>query len=226
MRAGAMTGRDRRTCPRCDRDNADEPAIALSRREWTLRRCRACGFVYLENPPLRSDLEDGVFAWETNFDERDERMRREHPVSRSLTRLWRRTVRRLVPRPDTLGALTKRWVPPGLVVDVGCGGGGWLVRLAERYDVVGVEISAALAREAEGRLAARGGRVVNLPAVEGLAGLGAATASGVVMRSFLEHEHEPMALLRQARRVLRPDGALVVKVPNFACWNRRIMGPR
>lgn len=46
------------------------------------------------------------------------------------------------------------------------------------------------------------------------------------MSSFLEHEAKPFELLRELRRVLRPDGAVVIKVPNFACWNRALRGNR
>jgi len=46
------------------------------------------------------------------------------------------------------------------------------------------------------------------------------------MASYLEHEIEPLHVLRKALRVLRPGGRLVIKVPNFASVNRCIRGLR
>ena len=68
--------------------------------------------------------------------------------------------------------------------------------------------------------------VINAPAIEGLAALENDSVSGVVMRSFLEHEHQPRSLLTEIARVLAPGGAAIVKVPNYGSLNRIVMGPR
>ena len=44
------------------------------------------------------------------------------------------------------------------------------------------------------------------------------------MSSFLEHEVNPLPLLRRCRERLRPGGSIVVKVPNFASLNRKVRG--
>lgn len=67
---------------------------------------------------------------------------------------------------------------------------------------------------------------MNAPAIEGLATLEAGSVSGVVMRSFLEHEHRPRELLDEVARVLECDGAAIIKVPNFGSVNRAVMGAR
>jgi len=90
----------------------------------------------------------------------------------------------------------------------------------------GIEISEGLAHEAQELLAARGGSIINAPAVEGLASFPTGKATGVLMRSFLEHEHKPIELLTHAERVLQPGGIAIIKVPNFASINRRVMGSR
>jgi len=45
-----------------------------------------------------------------------------------------------------------------------------------------------------------------------------------MLRSFLEHEVEPKALLREASRVLTDNGRIYIRVPNFGSINRRISG--
>jgi SAM-dependent methyltransferase len=38
----------------------------------------------------------------------------------------------------------------------------------------------------------------------------------------LEHVHEPRRVLVEVRRILKDSGSLVISVPNFACWERRV----
>jgi len=44
------------------------------------------------------------------------------------------------------------------------------------------------------------------------------------MSSFLEHECRPLSLLKQLHPILKSKGVIILKVPNFACWNRIIRG--
>lgn len=46
----------------------------------------------------------------------------------------------------------------------------------------------------------------------------------IVMASYLEHESQPLAVLESSRASLRPGGAVLVKVPNFASVNRMLRG--
>lgn len=214
-----------RNCPNCETDNSSRPALDYSWQDWKLRECGNCGFVYLENPPDYADFKV-AFAWEKNHGDRKVRMRKEYPLAYGISRAWRKFYRWAVRKPDKLANRINKWVPPGLVIDVGCGNADRLLTLPEHYETSGIEISQALAEEAQGLLATRGGSIINLPAVEGLASYEAGTASGVLMRSFLEHEHKPVELLSHAARVLKPGGVAIIKVPNFASINRRVMGSR
>ena len=214
-----------RHCPNCDTDNSGEPALSYSWHDWLLRHCRTCRLVYLENPPDYSAFET-TFAWEKNFHDRDVRMRKEYPVTRSMSRLWKEIRRQLIPKPDKLTARIRNLVPPGRVIDIGCGSARRVFALPQQYEVIGIEISLALARKAEARLAGREGTVINMPAIQGLANMEPGTTSGVIMHSFLEHELRPVELLTEVARVLRNDGAAIIKVPNYASVNRTIMGSR
>lgn len=214
-----------RDCPKCGTNNAHAPALEYSWEHWVLRGCERCDFVYLENPPDYADFAV-AFAWERNHGDRKKRMKAEYPVTHAVSRGWRKFYRAVVKKPDKLANRINKWVPPGVVIDVGCGNADRLLVLPDHYETCGIEISEGLASEARELLAARNGSIINAPAVEGLASFPGSTASGVLMRSFLEHEHKPVELLTEAERVLQPGGIAIIKVPNFASINRRVMGSR
>ncbi len=46
------------------------------------------------------------------------------------------------------------------------------------------------------------------------------------LRAYLEHEREPAAVLAETWRVLKPAGCVLIKVPNYGCWNRPVRGSR
>ena len=46
--------------------------------------------------------------------------------------------------------------------------------------------------------------------------------AGVLMSAFLEHEVEPNGLLQGVAKVLQPGGVVIIKVPNYGSWNRKI----
>src|SRR3546814_1868940 len=152
-----------RACPKCGQDNAATPALGYSWQEWTLRACGGCGFVYLENPPDYAALAVD-FAWERNHGDRADRMKKEYPLAFNLSRIWRRIRRAVLKKPDKLANRIRAWVPPGPVVEVGCGTADRLAALPADYETMGIEISEALAREARANLSVRSGSIINMPA--------------------------------------------------------------
>lgn len=191
---------------------------------WALKRCAACGLVYLENPPAYSSLEE-EFAYEKTWAEEDQRRRSREPLLYHSSRALQAVPKRLLRR-DKLVALARRYFPPGRVLDVGCGDGSTLNRLPAPFIPFGIEVSKELSRRAQERFAPRGGRVVQADALSGLEQFEPGSFDGVVMISFLEHEASPRQALQSAMRVMKPAARLIVKVPNYASWNRAVRGAR
>lgn len=215
----------KRMCPACGEDNSGGPRSAYSWRGWVLRQCGRCRFVFLENAPDYEGLA-ADFPWETNHGDRRRRMEAEHPVVARISKTWR-VVRRVLPKgPDKVGRRLARWFPDGPVVDVGCGDGSVLARLPDRFAPLGIEISAELTRRARERLSDRNVTILNMSALEGLGSLPGGSLAGVVMLSLLEHERRPAELLDAATRAIAPGGAMLIKVPNYGCLNRRVLGRR
>ncbi len=207
---------DVRRCPQCESVN-HAILTAYSSGKWKIAACDDCGFVYLRNPPKYERLVD-EFAWEKTRDAEVKRRRSSRPIRKWLderTR-WRSSFF----RPSFADQIRKMF-PPGPILDVGCGAGR---EIPEPYVPFGIEISRTLAAQAQDYMKPRGGRAIHAPALEGIRQFDSDTFSGIMLRSFLEHEVEPKALLREAARVLADDGRIYVRVPNFGSINRRVSG--
>ena len=208
-----------RLCPQCGDANGRMLAD-YSVDPWRLVQCEACdGFVYLQNAPAYSRLAD-EFAWEKTSAVERERRRVKYPVVNFIERMTRW---RLSLFPGKRTRLYRRLFQKGRVLDVGCASGQ---SIPEPFIPYGIEISQVLARKAQENMAARSGRAICAPAIEGISQFPDRYFSGVVLSSFLEHEVNPKTLLEQVARVMADDGKAYIRVPNFSSINRHVMGAK
>ena len=114
-------------------------------------------------------------------------------------------------------ALLDRNVEPGKAwLDLGCGSGVLTSELLVRgATVVAVDGSPGMLREAQAGLVGEHGSVVTWlqSDVQSLPQLPEAGFDGVLCSSVLEYLEHPDAALREATRLLRPRGKLIVSVP-------------
>lgn len=225
-----------RPCPVCQQ--AHPHRSPYSRGEWNLCACLATGLAYLENPPAYAALET-EFAFEVTYRQEQQRRREAEPMWSRLSDFMKGVRRRLLPRRNKFLRLAREaWQEQGRpaefrMLDVGCGWGNMLETMAAAFaeDGVrlvpfGVEISKELHRISAERFAPLGGQVVNAPATEGIRQFAAGTFHCALLSSYLEHEVAPGEVLAALRERLVPGGRVLLKVPNFASWNRHFRGAK
>ncbi len=108
-------------------------------------------------------------------------------------------------------------IPGGTLVDLGCGDGAFTAAFAERARparTIGVETEPTLAAQAESRgieiLAIDLGG--ELPFEDG-------SIDAIVSNQVIEHLADTDVFLREIRRVLKPNGYVVLSTNNLASWH-------
>lgn len=116
------------------------------------------------------------------------------------------------------GLRRSEWIPyrgQGRLLDFGCGAGAFLERMRGLgWQVEGLDMSSVAAHAV---MRERGIKVHvgTLPH----AALQPQSFDCVTMWQALEHVHQPRETVREAHRLLRGQGLLVVAVPNLASWS-------
>jgi SAM-dependent methyltransferase len=213
-----------RCCPQCGLDNAKVKNINYATDGWNLKKCPSCNFVYLDAAPVYEELQDGDFAWEKTTAIRTDTRKKKYKLWHNFSKAtrWRLSVIKKKNMYDLLSG----YMDSGTVLDLGCGKGGSLLPLPETFKVIGIEISTYEAKHASEALAHRNGLVINKPSLFGLQTLNEDSISAVFLRSYLEHETHPREVLEEVYRALHPNGIAIIKVPNYGCINRIIMGSK
>lgn len=203
----AAAGPRRLACALCSSMDAQQilekkiggPSAASVFRLW---RCSTCGLVSTEPQLSPRELEPyyaeeywgGIEPADVNWIRRDQRH-----------------------RTGFLG----RFRGEGCVLDVGCGLGFFLRALdSKRWDRYGIEPMPVPYREAARALGAE--RIFNAELIA--ARLPAGKFDVITFWDSLEHLPAPCAILREAARLLRPGGLLLIGLPNFGGYQARHFG--
>jgi ArsR family transcriptional regulator len=142
----------------------------------------------------------------------EERRRRSLEFFDRHARLWDELARTLLPTPDYCSRLLELIPRGATILEVGVGTGGLLPELAARAgSVIGVDHSPAMLAEARRRLAEGGttgidlrlGEMTHLPLPD-------QSVACALANMVLHHAAEPLAVLREVRRVLAPGGLLLL----------------
>jgi len=204
------------TCPFCDARafrvlfRATDRLYRTTREQFSVVECASCGLIRLHPQPAPSELAR-YYPPQYWFSPRG-------GLADRLEEAYRRTVLR-----DHL-AFVDRAIresgESGPVLDVGCGGGLFGKLLAERgHRSIGLDSSLDAAR-----VAWKQKRVATICAALERSPVAPQSCAAVTMFHVLEHLYEPARYIEAAREILKPNGRLIVQVPNAASWQFRLFG--
>ena len=105
------------------------------------------------------------------------------------------------------------------ILDVG-GGTGWLIDLIKQADsrirfsqVVDIDPKAA-------EIARRNGHAYFCGTIENF--VSASKFDVVLLLNLIEHVENPLAVLRSIRKLLAPEGIVIIKTPNYKSWDAKL----
>lgn len=132
------------------------------------------------------------------------------------------------PRDDARRATAVgRLLSAGRVLEIGAGGGQFLLRLdPARYSVLGLEPDAEAAQEAAATLSRAGARGTVLPAWLPEAHLEPESFDLVAVFGALARCASPRSTMMEICRLLRPGGQAVIETPCLASLTARLKGSR
>jgi hypothetical protein len=213
---------DKRDCPLCGAPAGNARPLPYGTPEFRIVQCAACDQVFLDRLPPQHEFVDER-AWEVSSVSHAVQRKRDYPVLVAAQRLTRWRMHITKREPKNILAQNAR---PGPIVEVGCGGGVNLSAPPGGFVPYGIEISKSLAAAADAAFRPFGGKCVQAPAAEGLAVFPRGFFRGALLIGYIEHEFLPREALVALRGALADGAVVVVKTPNFASLNRRLMGMR
>jgi hypothetical protein len=216
---------EQRNCPLCGASAERAKPTPYGTSEFSVVQCGECDLAYIDRLPPQHEFENDR-AWEVSSVSHAEQRSRDYPILTALHNSTRfRMHARLLTKREPKHVLA-RHVRRGPVVDVGCGAGINLIPPPAGFVPYGVEISKSLAASADAAFRGHGGKCVQAPAAAGLDQFPRGFFHGALLIGYIEHEFFPSEALTHLRNVLRDDAAVVIKTPNYASLNRRLMGMR
>lgn len=192
---------------------------------WRMVRCarEACGMLWLDPKPLAEDLIKAYATYHTHT----RPPRGAAALGLSALNTACKLTSRLLELGGGLGRQRRRLRTmflgdsrPGRLLEVGSGSGRFLQRMRRAgWQVQGTDFDPAVAQ----RVQEKYGLQVDVGDLAALRYPGD-TYDAVAMSQVVEHVHDPLALLEECRRVLRPGGRLVLSTPNAAGLPHRRYG--
>jgi ubiquinone/menaquinone biosynthesis C-methylase UbiE len=234
-----MRSVSRPCCPICDSPGKDEyfgleDGLYGTPGLWNMKKCQRkdCGALWLDPMPHSDDLSlayQGYYTHSSTASVQNALARRTrdalisvklgYPQRQPLQfRLASRLLNFSARRTEDLlhNYFYLRWRPSGRLLEIGCGAGEQLLTLKNAgWDVIGVDFDPAAVAAARSR-----GLTVVLGDLRD-ANFDSDSFDAVVMSHVIEHVVDPVSLLAECRRVLKPQGAFVTITPNAKSWGHR-----
>lgn len=208
---------------------------------WNLKQCinQDCGLIWLDPMPLKEEIEKAYASYYTHVipdsSGRPGVLRRIRNViergylakeynykidSRPLLARSLGNLLYLLPiqrREADANVRCLSALPGGRLLDVGCGSGEWLLAMQQRgWQVEGIDFD-----ENAVKVAAQRGLRVHCNSLE-QHGFPDNYFDAVTSNHLIEHVPDPVQLLVECARILKPGGKLVILTPNNTSFSHRV----
>jgi len=184
--------------------------------EWNLKYCPnpQCGLIWLDPVPVEEDIGKAYQNYYTH------KVCFKKGIKNFVYRMMNGVILRITrvnKEQRRINYMYLEDVRPGKMLEVGCGSGQFLDRIQRAgWKVEGVEIDSRAAEYAHEKY----GVPVHVGTLESVQ-YPDNTFDAVTMNHVIEHIYDPVALLQECRRVLKPGGRLVVVTPNTKSYGHR-----
>jgi 2-polyprenyl-3-methyl-5-hydroxy-6-metoxy-1,4-benzoquinol methylase len=207
---------------------------------WNLKRCpkSECGLLWLDPMPTEEDIHKAYKNYFTHLGDNGAKngwLRRVYGHAKhgywaskygycegSAKNIWQKLIGRAIQLDPGLSAeldfnvMYLRQNRNGKLLDVGCGSGHALQRMAELgWAVYGVDFDHTAVSIAQKR-----GLNVSYGTLESK-GYPSDYFDAITMSHVIEHIHDPLSLLNECRRILKRGGRLVIVTPNSNSWGHK-----
>jgi len=183
------------TCVKCNLCGADSTKLLFIEKGWQIVQCRRCGLVYANPRPSSNELIKFYQEGEYSQVGPNYLAKRESKLCRA-----RRELRKI-----------GRYKKGGKLLDIGCGARFFLKEAQKRgWKVSGVDLSREMIEYAREEFD------LNLFA-ESLsqAHFPSEYFDVITMYDLLEHLEDPLGILKETKKILKPDGLLLIVTPDF-----------
>lgn len=209
---------------------------------WNLWECPRCGLIWLNPCPTVEDIPRAYAAGYFTHGETRQSESSDSPFSPlvllrgMLASTYRYSLRNH--GTDGIGPLLENLpiardfvgakfhfhshTPLGKLLEVGCGNGSFLARMKSLgWDVYGVEPDPVASQRAQ--------QSYNLPIFRGTleeANLPPKSFDAISLAHVIEHIHDPVSLLTECHRLLKPNGRVTILTPNAKSLGHWLFGRR
>jgi 2-polyprenyl-3-methyl-5-hydroxy-6-metoxy-1,4-benzoquinol methylase len=184
--------------------------------EWNLKECPnpECGLIWLDPVPVEEDIGKAYQNYYTH------KVYLRKGIKRFVHRMMNGAILRITriyKEQRRINYMYLEEMKPGKLLEVGCGSGQFLDCMRRAgWEVEGVEIDSRAADYARKKY----GVPVHIGTLESMQ-YPDNTFDAVTMNHVIEHVYEPVTLLQECHRVLKPGGRLVVVTPNTISYGHR-----
>lgn len=202
------------SCPVCASENLNTILLgkdfSVSKEEYSVLECKDCAFAFTQNAPDKTTI--GKYYKSDDY------------VSHSDTNKGLFFKAYHIVRSIMLGKKAKlveksTGLKTGKILDVGCGTGYFPNKLQSKgWDVVGIEQDESTRDYAKEKFS------IDVRDTNAFDGFEKNTFDVITLWHVLEHIHDLKASVERYNKLLKPNGVLIVAVPNYQCFEATVYG--